>query len=308
MQLSWIFIALIPPLLWAMANHIDRFLVTRYAGEGDVKGLLVVSALAGVITLPWIGIFAPGIFSLSLLTALFLIVSGFIYVLALLLYLKAFSLGGEASQLAIVYNSIPLFTFILGYFFLGEVLGGFQIIGGLIILTGTLLLSISFSEDRRMAWKPKPIAFVLLASFLFALFFFLFKFFARDLSYWPAMFWQYTGWVTAGLFLLTLPRYRTSFLSLIKEGSVKMLSLNFFNELLNVVGVIVANSVYLIAPLALVSVTIQGFQSVFVVIIGIMLTVFLPRYGKEAIDSHNLGIKVLAIIFTVTGVLVLSFL
>jgi uncharacterized membrane protein len=305
MQYSWIFLAILPPLLWAMTNHIDKFLVTRYGKDGDVYGLIVVSAIAGVVVFPIIPLFVSGVFALSFGQAFSLIFSGFLYVLALLFYFKAFSYT-ETSKLVILYNTIPLFTFILGFLFLGETLTFLQIAGGLIILSGASLLSLGLDEGGKFNWHFKPIVLMLVASFFFASFFFLFKKFALDLDFWPAMFWQYAGWFIIGTFLLFIPKFRRSFLRIFSRGRSKFLGINVFNELLNVGGVLIANSVYLIAPIALVSVTIQGLQSIFSIVLGVLMTLFLPNMGKERITFSHIGFKMAALSVILIGVVIVS--
>lgn len=296
---------MIPPLLWAINNHIDKFLVTRLVEKYGSEGLVIISSIFGLVLLPFFLIFVDGIFTLPILNNIILVSSGFFYVLGMIFYIKAFSYD-ETSRLVLVFNILPVFSFLLAHFFLGERLAPVSMIGGLVVLIGASLLSLRFHEERRgFIWKPVPVMLMVFASLLFALTSFFYKKYAIDLSFFPGLFWQYLGITMFGFLLLFFKSYRTSFIGMMRGDSKKVFSLNIFNELSNFIGITIANYVYLIAPLALVVVTIQAFQSIFVVLIGVVLTLFFPRFGKEDISFKNISFKLFALAIIVGGLVLM---
>ena len=50
--MNWLFIALLPPILYAFTNHLDKFLLSKYFKGGHVGTLVLFSSLFCVFALP----------------------------------------------------------------------------------------------------------------------------------------------------------------------------------------------------------------------------------------------------------------
>jgi len=50
--MNWFLIALVPPALWAITNHFDKYLLSKYFKGGGVGALMVFSSIIGVCLLP----------------------------------------------------------------------------------------------------------------------------------------------------------------------------------------------------------------------------------------------------------------
>ena len=59
--MSWLVFAFSGPVLWAISTHLDKYLVERYFKHSDVAVLLLFTAFIGVLTLPFIAYFEPGL-------------------------------------------------------------------------------------------------------------------------------------------------------------------------------------------------------------------------------------------------------
>ncbi len=85
----WLLFALSGPVLWAASTHIDKFLVDKYFRNSDTAVLMIFTALIGVVMLPLIAIFAPQTFSQDIQSVLVMTLTGFLYMGAMLFYLRA---------------------------------------------------------------------------------------------------------------------------------------------------------------------------------------------------------------------------
>lgn len=65
------------------------------------------------------------------------------------------------------------------------------------------------------------------------------------------------------------------------------------------------NFATLLAPLALVWV-VNGFQPFFVLLYGVIITLFFPKFGTESLLKKHLVQKVVAILIMFVGVLLLN--
>lgn len=299
--MHWFLIALINPVVHAFVNHFDKFLLSKYMKGGTVGALILFSSLFAVFALPAVYFIQPDVVgSLSFNQIFILMVNGAFLTLAIICYLYAMDLD-EASYVAPFFQLIPVFGFIVGYFVLGEVLAGNQFLGGGLIVLGSLFLSLQVSEGK-LRIKRNLVLFMLASSFFYAVNAVIFKSIAVDGGFLTSVFWDMAGKFLFGVGLFTFVRsYREQFLYLIKESGKAVVGLNVFNEVLGLIGEFALVFAVLFAPVALVQ-SVGGLQPMFVLIFGIIITIFFPSFGKESFERKSLAQKILGIIIITTGV------
>jgi uncharacterized membrane protein len=305
---NWFFIALIPPILWALGNLIDIFLVKKFLpkhtdNEHSLGSLIIVSCLVGLLFLPFIAFFNPQVFVISPVTALFLVTIGIIEGIAILLYLYALHHGDDASSVVTWFNSTPIFALILGFVFLSETISGKQFFAFGIILIGLLLVSIQ-KKELGIILKKQVALFMLIASFGYALTTVLFKIGAIQESFWIASFWQYVGLTILGIFFFVFIKpYRESFLTMFQNKKFSFYSINAINEGLFVAGTMIANFAAILGPVAIVSL-LGSFQPVWVIVLGSVAALMYPKYfdNELALPKKELFIKLFGIFLTLIGV------
>ena len=302
--MTWFFITLIGPFLYALTNHIDKILLEKYFKSSGVGTLILFSSLLSSLALPVFFLLDPTVIDVELKNGLVLAVVGILNTLVLLFYLLA--LQDEEASIAIVfYQLVPVFGYILGYFILGETLSQLQLIAMAIIILGTSIISVEIDNENNFKLRKKTIVLMVLASFFWALGSVIFKYVALEENVLRSLFWEHLVLLVigCGIFLL-MPTYRRYFLLALKENSKAILSLNVLNESLYMVGNAVYAFAYLLAPIALILLT-ESFQPIFVLAIGIFLTVFFPKITVEKIESKYVLQKIIAIIITGIGTYIL---
>lgn len=303
--MSWIIFSLLPPLLWAITNHTDKFMLTRYLKDKGGASLMILTSFSAGLILPFIAIFGHQLIPMPLLHILILLFAGSIIVINYICYIFAMA-GEEASIVIPLYQSIPVFSYILGYVFLGEKLNAVQILAGLIIIFGSILITIDLNASK-FKIKQKPLWLMFSASFLAALTGLLFKYVALKESYWGSQFWLYLGMVLGALIVLALVKtWRQELVEILSKDRAAIIGLNIFNETLNVGAGLIYSYATLIAPLALVAVLSNGFQPVFVLIIAIILSLLIPKLGKEELSRKQLAQKIISIIIIFVGTYLLN--
>lgn len=293
--MSWFFIALIAPFLWGITNHIDKLLLEKYFKSRGVGALLIFSSIIGLAILPLLFLLYKDVSNISFLNATILVVSGIISALVLWLYFEALK-DEEASIVVVFYQLIPVFGYILGYLLLGEVLSVQQLFAMAFIITGASIISFEIDEENRFHLRKKTVFLMTLASLLSALDSVMFKFVLIQENLWQSLFWENVGLGIFGISILVFAtKYRKDFLLMVKNNSRGIFSLNVLNELLYVGGNFLFAYAYLLAPVALV-LLVNSYQPIFVFIIGIILTLFLPKLGIESIKLRHVVQKILALI------------
>lgn len=302
--MTWFWIALIGPVLYSVTNHVDKYLISKYFKNGEAGALVLFSSLFAVVTLPIIYFIEPAVFSLRIVAIAALSLDGIMNVVCLILYLKALR-DEEASVVLPFYQTIPIFSFILGYFVLGEILSAKQLLACGLIIIGTIIISLNFANGA-LNIKKRVAALMLSVSFLYAVSGVIFKFIAIDEGFWVSIFWEFAGEVIIGLLLfIFISSYRKQFFQIMRVNTSRVLSLNSFNESIFLIAEGASAYATLLAPIALVT-TVNGFQPVFVFIFGIGLTLFFPKVGKESLSKNDLAQKILAIGIITVGTYILG--
>lgn len=302
--MSWFFISLAGTALFAVGNFVDKILISRYFKGGGVGALAIYSALIGIFILPFPLIFSADFFSPGLIAVLIMLASGIIYLLGIIPYLYALT-SDDTSTVVPVFQTIPIFSYILGFFFLDENISTNQLIGMLLIIIGSVFLSFDMS-GAKIIFKAKGTLLMLISSLCIAISGFLFKFIGIDHGFLVTSFWTYTGYTLLGVFLFIVSKnYRSQFIYTLRVNNVKIISINMLNEVIAIGGKMLQNLATLLAPLAL-AVAVNGFQPIFVLLYGLMFTIFFPHIINEKITKRHLVFKSFSIGVIVIGAFLIN--
>lgn len=299
-----IILTILASFLWGITNHIDKFMINGIdENANNVKTLLVFSTfVAGIVLTPLWLILSKLNLAISTLSLISVLSASMIYVLATYFYYKALA-ENDASIVVVMFQLIPVFSYILALILFKENLSLQQIIGSLIIIATAVIISFDFKEKNNKQ-KFKALLLMTLSSLLFAVYFILFDIAIRDSSYYSCAFYYQIGFLILGLILLCIKSFRTSFLSAIKTNGKIYLTLNTTNEVINLVANLLVNFANLTIPIALANV-LNGLQGTFVFILGVLGTIFLPKYFKENLSKYIVYQKVFCIILGIIGLIVL---
>lgn len=300
--MQWFFIALGAPFLWALVNIADNYLVVRFSDKDKERssgGLVLFSSLIGLVISFFILIFVPNVFNIPLLDKLLLLVCGILTVVWIALYLFALEIE-ETSTIVPWFLSVPVFGYILGYFFLGENLTTNQFIGSGIIILSLVLISLDFTQGEKR-FKHKPAFYMLAACIAIAVSGVIFKYVTVENDFWISSFWEYLGLGISGvLIFLLVPHYRERFLHMNRTGGKTIFTVNVVSEFMSVAGNLLTNYALLLAPVTMVFL-VGTFQPAIVLLMTLFATKFLPHIAKENISMRALFPKIVAIFMMIFG-------
>jgi uncharacterized membrane protein len=297
--MSWLFFAFSGPVLWAISVHLDKYLVERFFKETSVAVLVVFTALVGALMLPVIWFFDPSVVWLDPQRIAIIAISGILYIGAMLFYLQALQ-SEEASVVAPFFQVSPLFGYMLAYLVLGEQLSTLQMAGGVLIIVGASVVSIRFGE-RAGVFKLRLAMLMVTCGFVLSLATLIFKVFAVEVDFWTTTFWMFVGEAMFGAGLLMVGAYRRQFVALVRANTAALLSINASNELINLGGGLGNRYALLFAPLSLVQ-AIGSTTTLFVFAFGIVISLVLPKFGRENLSGRELAQKGIAAAFVASGV------
>lgn len=300
-------LAILASFLWAVTNHIDKFLISGIDEAGkSIKTLMVFSTLvAGVALLPvWLVVSGlRGGVSVSCFSLIMMLLSSVASVLAIYFYFRALD-QNDTSVVVIMFQMIPVFTYLLALIFFHEVLTVPQLVGAIIIMSSAILVSWDFEAKKGDRNRMKALGMMALSSLCYAGYYVFFNAATRESSYESCAFCYQIGLILIGLVLIARGSYRESFLAAIKNNGKKYVSLNVANEVVNLVAVFLVNYAATIIPVALADI-LNGFQGAFVFILGVLGAKFLPKYFKEDLSKKMVLQKVACIALSIIGLVVM---
>jgi drug/metabolite transporter (DMT)-like permease len=261
---------------------------------------MVFTAIVGVAALPLIWLFEPSVLKVSVAEAVIVAISGAMYMAAMLFYLRAMQTE-EASVIAPMFQFAPVFTLLLGYLLLHEVLSWAQLGGIALILVGALAVSTD-GESFLRQFKLRVVMLMAAATLIVALSTVVFKLFAVQTGFWSTTFWMFVGEALFGAGILCVPSAFREFVTLFKRSPGPVIGINAANELINLGGGLAVRFASLLAPVALVS-AMSSTTTLFVFVFGVLLTEFFPKLGREDLSLRNLARKAVSAMLVAGGVL-----
>jgi drug/metabolite transporter (DMT)-like permease len=291
--MSWITIALLPPLFWSVANYLDKYVMTKAKADasGGAYGLLILSAAVSVvfalIATACIGI--EPVQAVSTRSKELLLLSGAFEALYILFYFLA--LGKEsATTVNVLFQFGPIFSLVLGFLFLQETLSPTRMLAIALILVGSLLVVKRAGE--RLEMRRDVVGLMLLACAFAAGFILLFKLGGgEEIGFWQAVIWQYFGIGVLGVLAACFGFAREDFLALLRGRGARMLTVTVGAEGANIAAIIATNAAVLVAPIGLVS-SVASVQPIFVLLEGLVLARLLPGL-KDVFETPRLTTRVL---------------
>ena len=301
-----IILSLLASILWGITNHIDKFMLVGTEDNKNIIKVLVVfsSLIAGIILTPFWLILSHFNVSISFISLISVFLASLVYIIACVLYFKAME-ENDASIVIVMSQMIPVFSYILALILFKENLTINQIIGSIVIILSAVIISFDFNEKNNKK-KFKALVLMSISSFIYSTYFILFDIAIRNSSYYSCAFWYQIGLLMIGLVLLLIKQFRDPFIIMIKKYGKRYFILNTTNEALNLISHLLVNYANLIIPIALVTV-LNGFQSAFVFIFGVIGTIIFPKYIKEDLSKNNVIQKILCIILSIVGLIILVY-
>lgn len=293
--MNWIIYALLSRFFWAADNIVDKFIAGKY-----IKDSYVLTLLGGIAPLFIAAVifFTSKLNHLELTATSIILFAGMIQIIAVFAFYRAL-LKEEVSRVIPLFQFTPIFVFILSFIFLKETLTIKQSSGFFLILLGGIFISIK--KIKGLFTLGEAFWWMLLSSFIYAVQAVMGKAFYMAYSFVIVTFYLSIGMFIPTLLLLIFSnklrnKFTKELSNLPKKGwlivSIKILfvAFAFFTSFL-------AFSTGLVSIIS----ALRGFQSVFVLVFAIILSLWLPKILKEELAGRVLLTKILAIAIMLVG-------
>lgn len=298
----WILYALVSALFYATANMFTKFSITKVVR--DQMGIIAVHAIAAMvlITLVWLVRGQPGLVSQN--DVMMAIVSGGLIGAGALFYFKAFNMA-DASMVTLLLQVMVPMTMLAGFIFLGDKIGPLQLLASAIILGGVVLATWSRKGFHLNSTKVIPViigATVITTSVLI-----ISRSVVVNNDIIAFTFYQMVGLGIFGvLYTLFHPPTRKGFIKNMRPFHPRMLIVITTAEALYDLALLAQLKAFTYVNAGLV-ISVAASEVFISIILGLLLTKFLPHIISEKIDKKTLGRKFAAGVLITSGIVMLNF-
>lgn len=284
---------LLPPLLYAVTNLIDKKLTVGESDDSLPSSLMLIGGLFNLlISIPILFfLLFQGSFEFS--WGLFL--NGSLFTLAIWSYLKVLK-DSDTDRVIIWYQTIPIFGLIGGIIFLGEHLNFIIISSILLIMFGSIVMSL---EEGKV--NKKMISMMLMSSLLIASNDVIFAFYGREIGVASAIFSDLIGKTFWSLIFLFNSNAFQGFVIGLKTKFL----LQSFNEIIYIIADAMFDVAKIFAPVAIVQALVST-QPIFVFLGALILAIFYPKILGEVFEKKYLKTKIVGLILVTVGSIILA--
>ena len=229
--------------------------------------------------------------------------AGGTFILALIWFYAALKQNEASRVVPLVGGLVPLFTFVLAYFYLGERLANNQILGFVALVVGGVLITL----DKKGKGSATGYLYAVIAAFVFAVSFVLTKQVFIEQNFVSGFVWSRIGGFLLALLILLIPKERHAIFhpEKTKQGR-NIFALFIGGQIAGALGFVLVNYAISLASVSLVN-AMQGVQYVFLLIAIAFLGRKFPKVLSEKLSGGVLVQKLAAIVLISLGIGLIAF-
>jgi len=258
-------------------------------------------AIVGLIsgTILWI---LTGFPILGFVDGVLVILTGILSIFGAAIYFSVIQ-KEHGSKVIFLFQLTPIFVLILAILFLNEAITIRKLLGFILILVPSLLISSNEGGKLKLD-LGKNTLLILAVDLLAAISAVLFKFVVDVGSFSKVVAYESWGWAIGGVVLFAIPSVRKVFIETTRNLKKKALILIFTNEFFYIASKLLLFLAISLGSVYLVNV-ITGTQVLFGVIYGVILTIIAPKIFKEDVSKSGLLKKIILGGVTVIGLILI---
>ncbi|MFH1789517.1 MAG: EamA family transporter [bacterium] len=309
--MHYLFFAIIGYILLGIVNIFDKFILTK-----AIKQPLVFVFYSTALVLP-IFLFLPfGVLTLESPLHYFIAsFAGIFFGLALWAMYKGFQESEVSHGAPLLGASTPFFVLILSVLFLREQLSGQQLVGIIILVIGSVM--ISFEKSRRHKGLHAGLLYIVLSGFLYAVSHVASKYIYDIYGFYSGLVWTRGFMALFGICLLFIPMVRREIFCKDNSRATKA-SINELNQktsrprqillvvlsrVLAVVAVVIIQYAIAIGSVTIVN-ALAGAQFAFIIVTVMLLTKFVPKIFKEKFIVGEFEWEMISVLIIAIGMIV----
>ena len=316
-HLNYILLLVLAAVGYSFSRFIRNYMVDTLFNSKTLPSLIFGTAGTHIILM--ILLFALrgfGVFNIPFWSMVMMFIAGLLNTFSQFPSFKAMRIA-ETVELTIFSQVAPILALVFGFILLGQSINGQHLLGFVLIMIAAIILVFSEKSKSTQKSKIKTAKYVILSSALFVLSDIVLlagigkNYQSFDIfNFIPYFFFFQLGSFAVGATLFILkPSWRKPFLKVFFSG--RKSSKNFIYLLVNNFSYAAAETLYKLAlitapAVALLAVVNQVSQLIVTFCLGITLSIFFPKFGREKLSKHILIRHLIAAVFVGMGIVLVS--
>lgn len=295
----WLVAIILSYLSFALASLGDKIVLAGPSKPKSYTFFVGILSLFSVFIIPFVEFGFPSGIGLA-----FIVLEAIVYVAGLYAMFYALENFDVSKVMPTIGATQPVIIAILSVFFWGyQKLEGNEILAFIILLTGSVLISI----DKNPKITKKSLEISLIASFLFSLDFIYSKFVFTEMSFWQGFIWMRIFSFIFVLIFLFDKGFRKEMeeenSGFNKKTGIVFIVAQIFGGLANILQ---SWAIFLV-PVSYLAImnSMKGIQYVFLFVLVVLISSFLPKVLKEEINNKIIIQKIVSILLIGLGLAIL---
>jgi drug/metabolite transporter (DMT)-like permease len=298
--MDWIFFALLAPLFWTINNYVDKYTLGKITK--NIHDFMFFSSLTGWIFAPlFMILFGVPLLSVNSLVPILL---GVALVYSYGLYGKALE-SNETSRVVILFNLTPVFILVLGFLFLGQTLVQKDFLAFVLILIGAVVISYQKPAEQSLFTFSKSLIWIIAAVVVWSVMFLFADWMLEKMSFVTFITFEIIGVALSSLVMLAIPLQRKQIISALKISTPKKYIWFLFNNSIDLFGQMSMRKALAVAPVAGLVTVVTQIQSLYAIVVGLVVSVVFPNIFPEDKSLQGLATKILGAALMFAGMYVL---
>jgi len=295
----WLTAIIFSYLFFALASLGDKIVLAGPSKPKSYTFFVGLLSLVSVVIIPFVDFSFPSGIGLG-----YIILEAIVYVAGLYAMFYALDKFDVSKVISVIGATQPVVIALLSVLYWGyQEIKGNEVLAFIILLTGSVLISI----DKNLKIDRKALAMSLITAVLFSLDFIFTKFVYMEMSFWQGFIWmRIFSFIFVLVFLLDkgfrkeLKEDNSGFG---KKTGLLFITAQIFGGLANILQSL-AISLVPITYLAIMN-SMKGLQYVFLFILVVLFSVFLPKVLKEELSKRIIIQKIISILLIGLGLAIL---
>ncbi|MDR1197152.1 MAG: DMT family transporter [Candidatus Nomurabacteria bacterium] len=306
----WLLIPFGAALFYSLRMFIENYLTDRYFKREKVSPdvLVIPGCISLILVLICFTIyFGPQIFTTADWQSILLLAAGgVVNILAFVPYYKSYKTE-EPTGVIIMTQMAPILSLGMAAVFLGEVINFSQGVSFFMIFGAILLLIFEKSTRKKRKMELKTAALMFIACLCWVLADILYAPAARELGLEASYVWFLLGELVMVFILsLIMKSWRQNLAKFLHRKKSQKLLIITVGEIIYAVAEVLFHAGLIILPVAIMTVLEHIFGLILVFILGIVFTIFYPKFAHEKLAKRTIVHHLIALILVALGIILLN--
>jgi len=300
--MTWIILALAAPFFWSLSNLFDKYALGKLSK--NISDFIFFGSIGSALLAVILLVVQGGVEIIPTNLIVMAMAGGLLLNYSFVFYAKALA-KEEASRVVPLFQTIPIFVLVIGYLFFNEGITAVQLVGFFVVFIGGVLLVTDKSSFKKLRagtgfWLMLISSAISGVSLLFT------DHVLESTRFITVYTYDLIGFSIAGVSLMAYGPWRKEIVEGVRKATITKFFLFLGNDAIDMAGQICSKFALVLAPsAALVAVTF-GIQPFYVLVMGIVLTLFFPKIIREDISKGAIRGKLLGIVIIFVGVVLIS--